>query len=47
MKTTKSYAPPIVEAITLNAEVGFATSLTTKNEIYNIFDNGDSGVDWE
>lgn len=26
MKTTKSYAPPTLEAITLNAEVGFADS---------------------
>ena len=26
MKTTRSYAPPTLEAITLNAEVGFAAS---------------------
>ncbi len=47
MKTTKFYAPPRVEAMTLNTEIGFAQSLTTKNESYNIFNNEDSGVDWE
>lgn len=46
MKTTKSYAPPIVEAITLNAEAGFAASTkftSITNEDYEIADE----IRWE
>lgn len=45
MKTTKSYAPPTLEAITLNAEVGFAASpkFTVTNDDYDITDE----IRWE
>lgn len=39
--------PPRVEAFALNTEMGFAESLTTTNERYNILNDKNSGVDWE
>lgn len=47
METTRFYAPPKVDMIALNTEQGFAQSFTSKNEVYNIFNNDDSGVDWK
>ena len=44
METKKFYAPPKVDMIALNTEQGFAQSFASKNEVYNIFNNDDSGV---
>lgn len=47
METKKFYAPPKVDMIALNTEQGFAQSFTSKNEVYNIFNNDDSSVEWK